>query len=296
MKYICFHGHFYQPPRENPWLEVIEVQDSAAPYHDWNQRISEECYGPNSAARKLDSRGRIVALVNNYSYISFNFGPTLLSWIEKSQPDVYQAILEADVVGQKRFGGHGPAIAQVYNHIIMPLASRRDKITQVRWGIWDFEYRFRRKPKGMWLAETAVDLETLEILVDHGIEFTILAPKQAQRIKRIKDSDWITVREENVDTRKAYKCLLPNGKSIHIFFYNGGISHDIAFGDLLKNGDKLIDRMVSGFSHRLEEPELVHVATDGETFGHHHRFAEMALTWCLGRAEGEKLARITCYS
>jgi alpha-amylase/alpha-mannosidase (GH57 family) len=175
---ICIHGHFYQPPRENPWLEAIEMQDSAFPYHDWNERISSECYEPNAASRILDSESRIIGIMNNYSKISFNFGPTLLSWMEKFHPEVYGAILEADRLSTRRFSGHGAAIAQVYNHVIMPLANDRDRVTQIRWGIQDFEHRFGRKPEGMWLAETAVDTPTLESLVEHGLTFTVLSPFQ----------------------------------------------------------------------------------------------------------------------
>jgi len=189
-KYICIHGHFYQPPRENAWLEVIEVQDSAHPYHDWNERISAECYAPNAASRILDQKGVIRNILNNYSRMSFNIGPTLLSWMEFNDRETYDAILEADRESTKTFSGHGSAIAQVYNHIIMPLANQRDKVTQVIWGIRDFEMRFGRKPEGMWLAETAVDYESLEILVDHDISFTILAPRQARAVRRAGEDHW----------------------------------------------------------------------------------------------------------
>jgi alpha-amylase/alpha-mannosidase (GH57 family) len=180
-RFVCIHGHFYQPPRENPWLEEVEIEDSAYPYHDWNERITAECYAPNAASRILDADKRIIDIVNNYARISFNFGPTLLTWLERNQPEVYSAILEADKDSIKRFSGHGSAIAQVYNHIIMPLASRRDKRTQVLWGIQDFIFRFKRRPEGMWLPETAADMGTLEILAEQGIVFTILSPKQASR-------------------------------------------------------------------------------------------------------------------
>jgi len=185
-RYVCVHCHFYQPPRENPWLEEVELEDSAYPYHDWNERITAECYAPNAASRILDTERRIIDIENNYAKISFNFGPTLLSWMERHEPEVYRAILEADRLSQKQFSGHGSAIAQVYNHVIMPLANSRDKRTQVIWGIRDFTYRFGRKPEGMWLAETAVDLETLDILSEHGILFTILAPHQARRVEEKK--------------------------------------------------------------------------------------------------------------
>jgi len=182
-RYICIHGHFYQPPRENPWLESIEFQDSSYPYHDWNERITAECYAPNAKSRILDAQDRIVQMVNNYAKISFNFGPTLLKWMEKHAPDVYDAILEADRESQTNFSGHGSALAQAYNHMIPPLAESQDKYTQVLWGIRDFEKRFGRKSEGMWLPETAVDLETLDILAEQGIRFTILAPHQARRVR-----------------------------------------------------------------------------------------------------------------
>ena len=187
-RYICIHGHFYQPPRENPWIEEIELQDSAYPYHDWNERITAECYAPNTASRLLDGEGRIQAIVNNYSKISFNFGPTLLAWMESHDPDTYQAILEADKLSRERFSGHGSALAQAYNHMIMPLANSRDKRSQVIWGIKDFQKRFGRDPEGMWLPETAVDTETLEILAEQGIKFTILAPSQAKSIRKIGEN------------------------------------------------------------------------------------------------------------
>ncbi|MBI5244892.1 MAG: glycoside hydrolase, partial [Elusimicrobia bacterium] len=187
---VCIHGHFYQPPRENPWLDEIEVQDSAFPYHDWNERITAECYRANTASRILDERGRIARLVNNYSRISFNFGPSLLSWMERKDPETYRAILEADRESRRRFNGHGSALAQPYNHMILPLAVKRDKVTQVRWGLADFERRFGRRPEGMWLPETAASLRTLEILIEEGIRFTLLAPEQAERIRRMGQSVW----------------------------------------------------------------------------------------------------------
>lgn len=198
-RYICIHGHFYQPPRENPWLETIEVQDSAYPYHDWNERITAECYAPNSASRILNGEGSISDIVNNYARISFNLGPTLLAWLETSAPDIYKAVLQADRDSQERFSGHGSAIAQVYNHMIMPLANHQNKYTQIRWGIGDFEHRFERKPEGMWLAETAVDIESLEILAEMDIRFTILAPHQARQVRRIGESRWRGVSNESID-------------------------------------------------------------------------------------------------
>src|SRR5262249_52202408 len=237
-RYVCIHGHFYQPPRENAWLETVELQDSAYPYHDWNERITAECYAPNAVARILDDKGRIVQLANNYSRISFNFGPTLLSWLQDKSPEVYRAILEADEDSRKRFSGHGSALAQVYNHMILPLANHRDKVTQVRWGIRDFESRFGRVPEGMWLPETAVDVETLEVLAEQGIRFTVLSPYQAGRVRPIdSEEEWQEVAGGHVDPTRAYVQQLPSGRSIALFFYDGPISQAVAFERLLSKGE-----------------------------------------------------------
>jgi alpha-amylase/alpha-mannosidase (GH57 family) len=294
-RFLCIHGHFYQPPRENPWLEAIEIQDSAYPYHDWNERITAECYAPNTASRKLDGEGRIMGIVSNYARISFNFGPTLLSWMEKYSPDTYRAILAADLQSILWRSGHGAALAQVYNHMIMPLASLLDKQTQVRWGIRDFEHRFQRFPEGMWLAETAVDTETLEVLAESGILFTILAPHQAGRVRRIGGSTWKDVSGAGIDPSRPYLCRLPSGRSITIFFYDGPISQAVAFEKLLKSGEQFAARLMSGFSTHRNHPQLVHIATDGETYGHHHRFGEMALGHALTHIEEQGLARLTNY-
>src|ERR1700690_3160494 len=236
MGYLCIHGHFYQPPRENSWLEAIELQDSAYPYHDWNERITAECYATNAAARILDNAGRILKILSNYPKMSFDFGPTLLSWLELRAPKVYKAILHADKVSQRNFSGHGSAIAQADNHMIMPLANRRDKITQVVWGIRDFKHRFGRFPEGLWLPETAVDIETLEILAERDIKFTILAPRQARRESKIGGRVWKDVSGEQIDPSMAYSCRLPSGRSINLFFYDGPISRAIAFENLLASG------------------------------------------------------------
>jgi alpha-amylase/alpha-mannosidase (GH57 family) len=209
-RYICIHAHFYQPPRENPWLEDIEVQDSAYPFHDWNDRITAECYAPNTASRILDSEGRIVDLPNNYAKISFNFGPTLLSWLQLKVAETYEAILAADRMSQKNFSGHGSALAQAYNHMIMPLAAPRDKYTQVFWGIRDFESRFGRPPEGLWLPETAVDLETLDIMALMGIRFTILSPHQAKQVRPLGHEGWLEVSGGRIDPTMAYALILPS--------------------------------------------------------------------------------------
>jgi alpha-amylase/alpha-mannosidase (GH57 family) len=295
-KCICIHGHFYQPPRENAWLEEVELQDSAYPYHDWNERITAECYAPNTASRILDDDGRIIDIVNNYSRISFNFGPSLLSWMERKRPETYNAILEADRLSMENFSGHGSAIAQVYNHMIMPLANRRDRYTQVIWGIRDFESRFRRFPEGMWLPETAVDIPTLEVMAELGIPFTVLAPRQARKIRKLgRGSRWQDVGSGNIDPTRPYTCRLPSGKSIAVFFYDNPISRDVAFGGLLGSGEEFARRLMSAFSDVRKHPQLVHIATDGETYGHHHRGGDMALTYCLNDIESKKLARLTNY-
>lgn len=293
--YICIHGHFYQPPRENPWLGEIEIQDSAYPYHDWNERVSAECYAPNSAARILDEKKDIIDIVNNYAKISFNFGPTLLSWMEKHEPDIYPAVLEADKKSQTLFSGHGAAIAQAYSHMIMPLANSRDKLTQVVWGIQDFIYRFKRDPEGMWLPETAVDLETLDFMAQQGIKFTILAPHQARRIRKIGAKEWIDVNDGNVDPKRPYVVILPSGSKIAVFFYDRSISHDIAFGDLLNDGENFAQRMLHSFSSEPSDSQLVHIATDGESYGHHHRFGDMALAYCLDKIESDAHVSLAIY-
>jgi alpha-amylase/alpha-mannosidase (GH57 family) len=293
-RHICIHGHFYQPPRENPWLEAIEPQDEVYPYHDWNEKITAECYAPNATSRILDKQDRIVQLVNNYTQISFDFGPTLLVWLEQKVPEVYQAIIEADRESQKRFSGHGSAMAQAYNHMIMPLANSRDKQTQIIWGIRDFELRFGRMPEGMWLPETAVDLDTLAILAENEITFTILAPHQAWRIRRIGEQEWKDVPGDKIDFTMPYLCTLPSGKTITLFFYNGPISRDIAFGDLLNSGENFASRLMSAFDNR-KEPQLVHIATDGESYGHHHRFGDMALAYALHAVDADKSVMPTNY-
>lgn len=294
-RYVCLHGHFYQPPRENPWLERVEKQDSADPYHDWNERISSECYGPNAASRMVDDKSKIIDIVNNYSFMSFNFGPTLLSWMQEYEPDTYEAILDADKLSMERFGGHGSAIAQGYNHIILPLANARDKYTQVLWGIRDFESRFNRKPEGMWLAETAIDAESLEVMAELGIKYSILAPRQASKIRKIGTEQWVDVAGTKIDPRRSYVCNLPSGRSIMLFFYDGPVAQDIAFGGLLADGHRFADRLFGIFSDDAHDNQLVHVATDGESYGHHHRFGDMALAYALYKIDNDDYAKLTIY-
>ena len=296
-KYLTIHGHFYQPPRENPWLEAIELQDSALPFHDWNERINKECYNPNSVSKIVDSRNRILDIVNNYEHISFNFGPTLLSWMEQFAPLTYERIIKADIESISEHDGHGNAMAQVYNHIIMPLANENDKITQVKWGIKDFEYRFGRKPEGMWLAETAVDDDTLRVLEENGIKFTVLSPYQALKIRKEGDKEWTDVSWGNIDPARSYRYYIKSapGKFIDLFFYDGAISKSVAFDELLKDGNKFAKRLRDGVSDCRDYPQLINIATDGESYGHHTKFGDMALAYVLQIKAKEEGFTITNY-
>lgn len=297
-KFLTIHGHFYQPPRENPWLEAIELQDSALPFHDWNERICKECYNPNSVSRIVDNKNQILDIVNNYQYMSFNFGPTLLSWMEEFAPLTYERIIKADIDSISEHSGHGNAIAQVYNHMIMPLANAHDKETQVKWGIRDFEYRFGRKPEGIWLAETAVDDATLKVLVDNGIKFTILSPYQALKIRKTGDKEWQDVSWGNIDPARSYKYTLKSDskKSIALFFYDGAISKSVAFDELLKDGNRFIKRLKEGVSETRNYPQLVNIATDGESYGHHTKFGDMALSYVLKIKAEDEGFKITNYA
>jgi alpha-amylase/alpha-mannosidase (GH57 family) len=294
-RYICIHGHFYQPPRENPWLETIEVQDSAAPYHDWNHRITAECYAPNATSRILDDAGDIVQITNNYAGISFNFGPTLLAWLEVHAPRVYRAVIDADEMSRTRFGGHGSAMAMPYNHMILPLANGRDKYTQIAWALTDFRHRFGRPAEGLWLPETAVDLESLDIAAGLGIRFTILSPHQAARVRPLNRRQWTEVVGGNLDPTRAYRIHLPSGRLLALFFYDGPISHAIAFENLLQNGEGFAHRLMDGFSAERHSPQLVTVATDGETYGHHQKRGDMALAYALHLIDTKGWAQPTNY-
>ncbi len=349
-RYVCVHGHFYQPPRENPWLETVEVQDSAAPFHDWNERITSECYAPNGASRIQDKQDRIVRILNNYSRMSFNFGPTLLSWLKEFAPRAYRTIIDADGASAQRYSGHGSALAQVYNHIIMPLADDRDARTQIRWGIADFEHRFGRKPEGMWLAETAVSRRILDIMAQEGLRFTVLAPHQCARVRKLATPSLLSFRNEVeesaaapahssevtawdgpgfspsvdiaaengasapkgteakpaaepwtetpnaiVDSTHPYLVQLDEGRSIAVFFYDGPTSRAIAFEGLLNSGETFGRRLIANLPKEPTEPQLAHVATDGESYGHHHRHGEMALSYALHWIEDNQLAIPTNY-
>lgn len=296
-KFLTIHGHFYQPPRENPWLEEIELQESAWPHHNWNDRISSECYAPNSVSRIADENNRILQIINNYEYMSFNFGPTLLSWMEQYSPKAYNRILTADINSIEAHNGHGNAIAQVYNHIIMPLANEKDKITQTIWGIKDFEHRFNRKPEGIWLAETAVDDETLEVLIDNGIKFTILSPYQAQTVRKMNTDCWCDVSWGSIDPSIPYRYYIKDNseKYIDLFFYDGAISKSVAFDSLLKDGEKFIHRLNDGYNPNRGRSQIVNIGTDGESYGHHTKFGDMALSYVFALKAEDFGFKVTNY-
>ena len=307
--YVVVHGHFYQPPRENPWTESVERQKSAHPYHDWNERIAFECYIPNSSARVSAPSGKTVDLVNNYAFMNFNFGPTLLSWMQTNLPTVYQWIISADAMSQTIHGGFGNAIAQAYNHMILPLASPQDLETQIIWGKEDFKHRFGREPESMWLPETAVDQTTVEALIAHGLQYIILAPGQALEVRPRGEEEWIDVSMGNIEPRRPYRLYLDNDSNdartsdtwdtaphIDVFFYDGGLAQNIAFGDLLTDSHRFTDRITCCFDPDPEWPQIVHVATDGESYGHHKPFADMTLAYTLKYALPERGVEVTNYS
>lgn len=293
-KHVCIHGHFYQPPRENPWLNKVEIQESAYPYHDWNHRINAECYLRNTSSRILNHDQKIEAIMNNYGWMSFNVGPTLLAWMETETPETYNAILEADKESCERFSGHGSAIAQAFNHLIMPLSNDKDQETQVIWGIEDFRSRFQREPEGMWVGETAVNTSTLEMMAKHGIKFTILSPYQAKQVRKIGNEEWEDATDAKVNTTRAYVCNLPSGNKINLFFYNGQASQAVAFEGLLNDGVRFADKLQGQFNDE-NQVQLVHIATDGESYGHHHNLGEMALSYCLNYIEQREDANLTIY-
>jgi alpha-amylase/alpha-mannosidase (GH57 family) len=295
-RFVCIHGHFYQPPRENPWLEAVETQDSAAPYHDWNERICAECYATNGAARIVNIKNKITRIVNNYARISFNFGPTLLSWLQENAHRTYRMILDGEKRSRKNFKGHSSAMAQGYNHIIMPLANLRDRMTQIRWGIADYQFHYGIPPEGMWLAETAADTQSLELLAAHGIKFTVLAPHQSKRIRSLKngDTEWSDTAHASVDTTRPYLIRFENGLSMAVFFYDGPRSRAIAFEGLLNSGENFAARLRDGFKD-TPDPQLAHVATDGESYGHHHKHGEMALAYTLRLLEEDKSVKLINY-
>ncbi|TVQ43580.1 MAG: DUF3536 domain-containing protein [Gloeocapsa sp. DLM2.Bin57] len=299
--YITVHGHFYQPPRENPYLNTIERQPSAHPFHDWNERIYHECYRPNAFARILNDQSEVINIVNNFEYLSFNIGATLMSWLENYDLEVYNRIIEGDRLSRERLNGHGNAIAQVYNHIILPLANKKDKQTQIRWGKQDFRTRFGRDPEGMWLAETAVDHETLETLIEEGIKFTILAPSQAERCRPIPNPNqanpgWIEVGGSQIDPTRPYRCFIDDDRYIDIFFYDGPISRDMGFNDVLNSSQIFAGRIAQAIKGDHRQSQIISVATDGETFGHHKDSTEKCLAYAFTKEFPAKGWTVTNYA
>ncbi len=295
---ICIHGHFYQPPRENPWTGEIEKQDSAAPFHDWNEKIYQECYKTNAHARIINDKGVVLKEINNYAYLNFNFGPTLLNWIKIKHPETYKEIIEADKQSIHLHNGHGNAIAMAYNHIIMPLANEHDKITQVKWGLKDFEFHFGRKSESIWLPETACNWDTIEVLISEGIKYIILDVSQAEKIRKIGDESWTDVSNGSIDPKMPYRCFsqVKPEKYTDIFFYDGPISKAIAFEDVLKNSVNLLDKIIQAVPQNSVENPIVSVATDGETFGHHKKFTERTLAYFLSVLAPENNIKIVNYS
>ena len=300
--YVVIHGHFYQPPRENPWIERIEVESGAHPFHDWNARINAECYSPNAAARIYDGQRRIMDIINNYEHLSFNFGPTLISWLAENAPETYAKILEADRLSLTALG-HGNALAQAYSHAILPLCQGRDRETQIIWGLKDFEHRFQRPAAAMWLPETAVDYPTLAALVDHGMRFVMLSPYQAGRVRPLAGGEWAPVTGQTLDSTQPYRCFLPEApeapgkrRYIDVFFYNGDVAADLSFGNLLTNSYRLASRLLEGYSPGRPRPQILHVATDGENYGHHKKFGDLALAHALSQVLPQKGFKLTNYA
>jgi alpha-amylase/alpha-mannosidase (GH57 family) len=294
---LCIHGHYYQPPRENPWIEGVERQESAAPFHDWNERIHYECYLPNSRARVIDERGHIIDIVNNFETTSFNIGPTLMSWIREKHRDTFRRIVEADRKSVEQHNGHGNAIAQAYNHIILPLANRRDKVTQIRWGLEDFKHTYDRVSEGIWLPETAVDAETLEVLIEEGVRYIILSPYQAEAVRPLDSHNWKDVSGGTVDPRRPYRYFLPSdrGRFIDIFFYDGAIAQSVAFENTLSDARLFADRIAATYAPGYQGPQLLHTATDGETYGHHKSFGDRVLAYLTHREAPARGWRVVNY-
>ena len=281
MPSLIIHGHFYQPPRENPWTGVVEEQPNAAPFHDWNERIHFECYRPNAFVRLNDAEPD-EQFVNNYELISFNFGPTLLSWLEQNHSFTYERIRAADRLSALQHNGHGNAIAQAYGHAILPLCNDRDLRTQIRWGLADFRYRFAREAESLWLPETACNDRVMSALIDEGLRYVILEPHQA-----------LSKNENTIDTSISYRYIHPDhpDKSMAVFFYDGLTSRAIAFDKLLKSSRKLVD----AFARSASSTQMINIATDGETYGHHFKFGDICLAHALTEEAPTRGFTITNY-
>jgi hypothetical protein len=292
-RYLVIHGHFYQPPRKNPWSGSVPAQPTAAPFANWNQRIARECYSPNSVARILGDDGLIVKIVNNFEHISFNVGPTLLIWLKEEARETYDRIVAADKKASAAKNGHGPALAQVFNHVIMPLADSRDKLTQVVWGRYFFELTFGRAPEGMWLAETAVDSESLRLIKENGMKFTILGQNQIDSVRALSPdgspgTEAFQKLRSPADPREPYRVFWGEGRGDYTdcFVYDGQVSRAVAFENLLRDGESFKNRIMEAFGAPREGPPLlVNLATDGESYGHHFHFGEMALAWIIDNLE-----------
>jgi alpha-amylase/alpha-mannosidase (GH57 family) len=330
MNALIIHGHFYQPPRENPWTGTLDPEPSAHPFHDWNERVYAECYQPNSAVPIVDAKTKLEQIVNNYAHISFDFGPTLLSWLERQHPETYARVIAADVESAAKHGGHGNALAQAYNHTILPLSNARDQRTQIRWGLADFRYRFNREAEGMWLAETACNDDVLGLLIDEGVRFVILAPQQAERVRSMTgiavgptgktgeslssgppdsrvdreevgdasaDNEWHDVAGGRVDTSIAYRYFHRDGsgRSIAVFFYDQELAQGIAFGNALESSASLVDRLAGARTSNEHAGSLTNVATDGESYGHHHKFGDLCLAYALETDAPARGFRVTNY-
>lgn len=323
MTSLIIHGHFYQPPRENPWTGTIDPEPSAQPFHDWNERIHAECYRPNGAVKILDPNTALEVIVNNYAKISFDFGPTLLSWLERQHPETYARILAADIDSAAKYSGHGNAMAQAYNHAILPLANERDQRTQIRWGLADFSYRFGRDAEGMWLPETAANDDVLGILIEEGLRFVILAPQQAQRVRSrtdipvgpasseqpalaggpvtvnttFVDNQWHDVSGDRIDTSIAYRYFHRDGsgRALAVFFYDQELAHGIAFEQALASSTSLVNRLAHAATKSGRAGSMVNVATDGESYGHHHKFGDLCLAYALEIDAPARGFRLTNY-
>lgn len=276
MSFIIVHGHFYQPPRENPWTDAIDHQPSAAPFHDWNERVHAESYRPNTLANIVTPEGE--RTVSNYERMSFDIGPTLMRWLQRVHPKTYSRIQSADRSSAQRLG-HGNAIAQSYHHTILPLSPLHDVRTEVAWGLADFRHRFEREAEGMWLPETAASNGVLDVLIDEGVAFTILAPHQAARWRR-DGGPWTGPEHSGMDTRVPYRRHHSDGSGrfISVFLFDADIARAIAFERATSSAERLIDLFTSREPHGAR---VVHTATDGETYGHHHVFGDIGLAYAL---------------
>lgn len=295
MRSLVIHGHFYQPPRENPWTGMVDAEPSARPDHDWNERIHRECYRSNAFARIYDNFSRVTGIVNNYAHLSFNLGPTLLAWMQEHDQIAYLKVLEADRISAKANRGHGNAIAQGYNHAILSLCNERDRKTQIRWGLADFRHRFGREAESMWLPETAANDLTLAALVEEGMRFVILAPNQAEKVRHPGEEHWLDVSNNTIDPGVAYKWLHPDGsgRELAVFFYDGPIARSIAFEGVLNSSQAFVSRLSQGAGG---DGRLVHIATDGESYGHHTRYGERALAHALLSEAQKSGFKITNYA